>query len=56
MKNLKRILCLALCLMLTLACLPAMAAGSVKIGVLAVRTMKSTLPKRMMWSSSIPKS
>ena len=34
MKNLKRILCLALCLMLTLACLPAMAAGSVKIGVL----------------------
>ena len=34
MKNLKRILCLALCLMLTLACVPAMAAGSTKIGVL----------------------
>ena len=34
MKNLKRILCLALCLMLVLACVPAMAAGSVKIGVL----------------------
>ena len=34
MKNLKRILCLALCLMMMLACVPAMAAGSVKIGVL----------------------
>ena len=34
MKNLKRILSLALCLMLVLGCLPAMAAGSVKIGVL----------------------
>ena len=34
MKNLKRILCLALCMMLMLACAPAMAAGTVKIGVL----------------------
>ena len=36
MKNLKRILCLALtlCMMLTLACVPAMAEGTVKIGVL----------------------
>ncbi len=34
MKNLKRILCLALCMMLMLACAPAMAAGIVKIGVL----------------------
>ena len=34
MKNLKRILCLALCMMLMLACVPAMAAGTVKIGVL----------------------
>ena len=34
MKNLTRILCLALCMMLMLACVPAMAAGTVKIGVL----------------------
>ncbi|MBR0463142.1 MAG: LacI family DNA-binding transcriptional regulator [Clostridia bacterium] len=34
MKNLKRSLCLALCLILALACIPAMADGNVKIGVL----------------------
>ena len=34
MKNLKRFLSLALCLMLALACVPAMADGHVKIGVL----------------------
>ena len=34
MKNLKRLLCLAIALMLVLACVPAMAAGNVKIGVL----------------------
>ena len=34
MKNIKRIVCLALCVLLVLACTPAMAAGKVKIGVL----------------------
>ena len=34
MKNFKRILCMTLCLMLAAACVPAMAAGSTKIGVL----------------------
>ena len=34
MKNLKRILSLALCLMLALACIPAMADAPIKIGVL----------------------
>ncbi len=34
MKNMKRFLALALCLMMALACIPAMAAGNVKIGVL----------------------
>ncbi len=34
MKNLKHILCLVLCLMMALACVPANAAGNVKIGVL----------------------
>ena len=34
MKNVKRILSLVLCLMMALACIPAMAEGNVKIGVL----------------------
>ena len=34
MKNIKRIVCLALCVLLVMACTPAMAAGKVKIGVL----------------------
>lgn len=34
MKNLKRVLSLVLCLMLCAACIPAMAAGTIKIGVL----------------------
>ena len=34
MKNLKHILCLVLCLMMALACVPANAASNVKIGVL----------------------
>ena len=34
MKNLKRFVCMILCLTMVLACIPAKAAGSVKIGVL----------------------
>ena len=41
MKNLKHILCLVLCLMMPLACVPANAAGNVKIGVLVSDTTSS---------------
>ena len=34
MKNMKRSICLILCLLMALSCIPAMAAGKVKIGVL----------------------
>ncbi|MBQ9407816.1 MAG: sugar ABC transporter substrate-binding protein [Clostridia bacterium] len=34
MKNMKRSICLILCLLMALGCIPAMAAGKVKIGVL----------------------
>ena len=53
MKNLKRTLCMTLCLMLMLACIPAMAASPVKIGVLVADNpygpYKDPLGQPLVW-------
>ncbi|MCR4578324.1 MAG: sugar ABC transporter substrate-binding protein [Clostridiales bacterium] len=56
MKNIKRIFCLALCVLLVLACTPALAAGKVKIGVLVSdATSSEALAFRAYYTESIAK-